>query len=212
MRNLFLVLALIAQASPAAADDARVVIFDGRDMRPWETKSFHGHTRYTPLEIDGRGALRADSRNSASGLYRLGRIDLKRTPYLHWSWRIERAPAGNDERTKGGDDYAARVYVVLSGGALFWKTRAINYVWSNAHPAETMWPNAYTARTRMVAVNTSDDARGEWIEIKRDVAADFRRVFGEAPDHVDAVAIMTDTDDTGQSATAYYGPIYFSTH
>jgi hypothetical protein len=42
------------------------------------------------------------------------------------------------------------------------------------------------------------------------VLADYRRIFGEEPGAVDAVAIMTDTDNTGASATAWYGDIRFA--
>ena len=40
---------------------------------------------------------------------------------------------------------------------------------------------------------------------KRNVFEDYRRVFGQDPPKVDAIAIMTDTDKTGEEAVAYYG-------
>ena len=45
---------------------------------------------------------------------------------------------------------------------------------------------------------------------RRNVRADFRELFGESVRYVDAVAIMTDTDNTGGTAVAYYGDITFS--
>jgi hypothetical protein len=38
---------------------------------------------------------------------------------------------------------------------------------------------------------------------------DYRRAFGEDPPKVGAVAIMTDTDNTGEQAVAWYGAIRF---
>lgn len=42
----------------------------------------------------------------------------------------------------------------------------------------------------------------------RDVE-DYRQAFGEDPPKVGAVAIMTDTDNTGEQAVAWYGAIRF---
>ena len=38
---------------------------------------------------------------------------------------------------------------------------------------------------------------------------DYRRAFGEDPPRIGAVAIMTDTDNTGEEAVAWYGAIRF---
>ena len=94
---------------------------------------------------------------------------------------------------------------------MFWRTRAINYVWSNKQPVGTSWLNAFTGNARMIAVESGSKRIGQWISERHDVNADYRRLFGEEPGRVDAVAIMTDTDNTGTTATAWYGDIWFST-
>ena len=43
----------------------------------------------------------------------------------------------------------------------------------------------------------------------RNVLEDFRQAFGTDPPLITGVAIMTDTDNTGESATAYYGDLVF---
>ena len=100
--------------------------------------------------------------------------------------------------------------MVCSGGLFFWRTRAINYVWSSNQSVGSSWPNAFTGRARMVAVESGAAKAGRWVDERRDVLADYRRLFGSDPGDVDAVAIMTDTDNTGLSATAWYGDIWFS--
>ena len=50
---------------------------------------------------------------------------------------------------------------------------------------------------------------GRWIDERRDVLADYRTLFGEDPPMISGVAIMTDTDGTGESALAWYGDISF---
>ena len=42
---------------------------------------------------------------------------------------------------------------------------------------------------------------------RRNVHADYRRAFGEVPPPINGIHIMTDTDDTREFATAYYGDI-----
>ena len=74
--------------------------------------------------------IRAESRGAASGLVKEIRLDPRSAPILRWSWKIERTLPSGDERTKAGDDYAARVYVVFPN-SLFWRTRAVNYIWAN---------------------------------------------------------------------------------
>ncbi|MEK7323427.1 MAG: DUF3047 domain-containing protein [Pseudomonadota bacterium] len=193
-----------------AAADQRIDLFNGANLSDWQPKEFTGQTQYSLVSADGRPALLARSRASASGLYREIDIDLTQTPYLHWSWRIDNILGGHDETAKSGDDYPARVYVVVSGGVFFWRTRAVNYVWSSNRPVGSTWPNAYTGNAKMIAVRSGGGELGLWREERRNVRDDLRRLFGEDITRINAVAVMTDSDDTGGAATAYYGDLYFS--
>jgi hypothetical protein len=200
-------LPVISWAEGERVDIAR---FSRGDLNGWQTKVFSGETRYSLESPDGRFALRADSSAAASGRYREVSVDLNKTPILNWTWKVGGILTGNDERTRAGDDYPARVYVVFSGGLMFWRTRAINYVWSNKQPIDSRWPNAFTDHAHMIAIESGSDRVGQWISECRDVRADYWRAFGEEPGRVDAVAIMTDTDNTGTVATAWYGDIWFT--
>ncbi|HHM05602.1 MAG TPA: DUF3047 domain-containing protein [Gammaproteobacteria bacterium] len=203
------VLAAACSAPPVPGGEI-IEIFDGRSLAGWENKAFQGQTRYRLVQDGDRPALRADSHAAASGLVRKIEIDLERTPYLNWSWRVEGTLGKLHEREKSGDDFAARVYVIVSGGLLFWRTKAINYVWANTSPAGDAWPNPYTHRAHMVALESGAAHAGQWRSERRNVRDDFRRWFGENVSHIHAVALMTDTDDSAGQARAYYGPVYFS--
>lgn len=210
---LYLSLALILQVSLAQSAHSETVTvgaFSQGSLDGWEEQSFSGHTDYRLVSTDGRQALRAISQSAASGLDRKVRIDLDRTPYLHWSWKVDNTLGNVDETTRQGDDYPARIYVVSSGGLFFWNTRAISYVWASRLPRGKDWPNAYTDHAHMLAVQSGEERLEQWIEERRDVRADFSRMFGRDVDHIDAIAVMTDTDNAGGRATAYYGDIYFS--
>lgn len=203
-------LACLPIAAWAEGQRIDVARFSQGDLKGWQTKVFSGKTFYALRKEGDRTVLHADSNAAASGLYRETSIDLGKTPILNWTWKVDNILTGNDERTKAGDDYPARVYVVFSGGAMFWRTRAINYVWSNKQPTGSSWFNAFTSNAGMIAVESGGDRTGRWMNESRDVLADYRRLFGEEPGQVDAVAIMTDTDNTGAAATAWYGDIWFT--
>ncbi|WP_018861533.1 MULTISPECIES: DUF3047 domain-containing protein [unclassified Thioalkalivibrio] len=185
-------------------------IFSPADILNWETRAFEGETQYKSVEIDGRHAVHASCDNSASGLYLKKTIDLERTPILEWSWRVDKTFTGIDETTRAGDDYPARVYVVKDGGLLRWRTRAINYVWASEKPEGADWPNAYASQARMLAVRSGPPAEtGQWFSQRRNVREDFQRLHDRAVDSIDAIAIMTDCDDTESTIEAWYGEIRF---
>ncbi len=86
---------------------------------------------------------------------------------------------------------------------------AINYVWDGRAARGEIVRNAYTSRVKMIVVESGSADLDRWIEERRDVAADYRNAFGADPPMISGVAIMTDTDNTGESAVAYYGDIAF---
>ena len=208
MRILF----LLAAWFPMIALGADVVVseFQNNSLAGWDTHEFEGETRYTLVENDGRTVLQAVSNQAASGLIKRIPIDLRKTPYLHWRWKVEKLPVIDNERTKKGDDFAARVYVVISGGIFFWRTLALNYVWSANQPRGLDWPNPFTSNAHMVSVRGKEDPTGVWFEETRNVREDLRRYFGDDIDQIDGIALMTDTDNSKGSAVAYYANIRFS--
>lgn len=205
------IVALAAASFVLAAATVPVGEFSQGKLDGWESKAFKGKTDYALVDLNGRTALRAQSHAAASGLLREIRVDLNQTPYLNWSWCAQNTLDKLDEQTKSGDDYPARIYVVVSGGLAFWRTRSLNYVWASTTPRGRTWPNAYAGdHVIMLALRSGTAEVGQWRQEKRDVRADLQSYFGESISHIDAVALMTDTDNSGRSAVAYYGDIYFS--
>ena len=210
MKRIALALALLSATLFAADMIVPIGQFSRGDLSDWKERSFDGHTEYRLFRNNAHTSLRAHSKGAASGRFKEVRIDLEETPVLHWSWKVDNLLQGVNEQSKPGDDYPARVYVVFSGGLFFWNTRAINYVWSSNQPVGTTWSNAFTGNAKMVAVESGEERLGQWVNEQRNVAEDYRRLFGGEPGTVDAVAIMTDTDNSGQSAIAWYGDIWFA--
>ncbi|MDY0269789.1 DUF3047 domain-containing protein [Trichloromonas sp.] len=209
---LILLTCLLGVLLPSAAwaDDLVVSRFATEGTAGWESKRFKGTTRYRIVQADGRTVLEARAEAAASGLTKKITFNPRTHRYLKWRWKISATVPGGDARMKQGDDYAARLYVIFPD-RFFWRTRALNYIWANKLPVEEFVPNAFTANAMLLAVESGPAKAGRWVEEKRDILADFRRVFGEDPPEAGGIAIMTDTDNTGAEATAWYGDILIST-
>jgi hypothetical protein len=202
-----------ASPAPRSADPpSKVAIgrFSEGSLAGWKERSFSGSTAYEINQVNARGALSASCDAAASGLYRQGPIDLDETPYLHWSWRVDRTYGQDlDEHQKSGDDFPARVFVVVKGGVFGLQARALNYVWSSSQDSGARWSSPYSDRVKMIAVDAGPPT-GQWHTHRRDVRADFERAYGFAIDTLDAVAVMTDCDDSKSRGIAHYGDIYFT--
>jgi hypothetical protein len=185
-----LALAFLLIAPSAVSESLVLGNFSAGDLSGWKPKVFQGETSYTLVADGERRVLKAESNGAASGLF----------------WKIGGTIPNGNERTKEGDDYAARVYVVFPR-TLFWRTKAINYIWANKLPKGESLPNAFTSNAMMVAVESGDGKAGTWVTEERNLYEDYRRLFGEEPPEIGAVALMTDTDNTGGKAVAYYGDI-----
>jgi hypothetical protein len=208
-RTAFLVLTLLF-AAPGPEASAEIVVgnFSAGELSGWRSRAFRGETSYRLVEDAGRTVLAARSLAAASGLIKEVRIDPRDCPILRWSWKIDHTLRKGDGRTRAGDDYAARIYVVFPRG-LFFRTRAINYIWANKLPKGAILPNAYSSSAVMVAVESGNDKSGTWVREERNVYEDYKAIFGEEPPAIGAVALMTDTDDTGEETQAWYGDIAF---
>lgn len=185
-------------------------------------------TRYSLVGEAGRTVLMAEADRSMSGLIHSVRVNTRRFPLLRWRWKIAAPVANADMRTKNGDDYAARVYVMFDYpvARLPLSTRlkmkvaesvygqklpsaALNYVWDNRQSVGTIEPNAYTNRARMIVARSGAAEANTWVTETRDLRADFLAAFGEQAPNVVAIAIATDTDNTGGKAQAWFGDLEF---
>ena len=113
--------------------------FESGDLSGWKEQRFKGRTQYALVKVNGKQALMAKSSSSASGLYKSVEIDIEKTPYLNWSWRVENTLRGLDETTKTGDDYPARIYVIFRNVGIFLRSRTLTYVWSSSQPIDSSW-------------------------------------------------------------------------
>jgi hypothetical protein len=192
----------------SAAGPAQILLDDFEDglSADWVIKDFVGRTSYRVVKDADGHSLRAESQAAASGLIYEVDYDPMEYPGLSWRWKIDDVIANGDARLKSGDDYPARVYVVFPHW-FFPKTRTLNYIWANRLPKGESLPSPYAQNSIMLALESGPGRRDAWVTVRRNIVEDFRRVFGEDPPPVGAIAIMTDADDTGGKALAWYDDI-----
>ncbi len=202
----------LVSSSLANATTLHMGEFSQGSLSGWEEKEFEGKTQYSFVfdEQIKQQVLKAESNQGASGLFREQRIDLNKTPYLNWSWKTSSFFPNINENEKAGDDFVARIYIVVDGGFFFWKTIALNYVWSSSHHTGEKWDNPFTSNATMYAVDSGMENLGVWQHYKRNIKEDLKNIVGKDEQYIDAIAIMTDTDNAGLSATTYFGDIFFT--
>jgi len=196
--------------------------------KPLTFKNIDQHTVYSLVKDGEAVVVKAESRASASGLIRETKIDPREFPILQWRWKVGNVLKKGDVRRKEGDDYPARIYVTFEYDpqklSFLDRTKyglvkafygqypplaALNYIWESQAPKGTLVPNPFTERAMMIVVESGAEKLNQWITEERNIPEDYRRAFGEDPPMINGVALMTDTDNTGESAVAYYGDIFF---
>ena len=219
-------------ATPAPADGAvSIMERSGVGGLPagWEPWILHPKKRKTRYETRGRNGdtvVWAHADSAASGLARRLNLDPSATPWIEWRWRVDTLVEGADNTDRYAEDSPVRIVLTFDGdrsrlsakdAMLSELARSLTgeempyatlmYVWSNELPVGTVVHSRRTDRIRKMVIESGPAGLNRWLDYERDIEADFMRAFGELPSRLTGVAIMTDTDNTGGSARAWYGPV-----
>lgn len=195
---------------------------------PWEPFVLPGKT-FVPFEVaevDGRPALQVQAQASVSILRQRFDVPLQHLGAMKFSWRVDGLPLDARLSETDREDAPVRILLAFDGDKSRWSARqhrlsemsrlltgeplpyaTLMYVWSPHDAADTVVVNPRSDRVRKLVVETGDARVGQWVDYRRDVRADFIRVFGEEPGPLLAVALMTDTDNTRSQLTAWYGAL-----
>jgi hypothetical protein len=216
---------MVLEVGKFSASPVGTAMPDG--WKPLTFKKIPKHTSYEVVKDGGVTIVRAVSEAAASGLIKAVVIDPKEFPIVRWRWKINNVLQRSDVALKEGDDFPARLYITFeydpdkvsfgkklkfkAGQALFGDIpiAALNYIWETKTPVGTIVENAYTDFAKMVVVESGTQNVGIWIDEERNIYEDYKKAFGEEPPMINGVAIMSDTDNTKEHATAYYGDIVF---
>jgi hypothetical protein len=187
-------------------------------------------TDYRIVRRDGRQVLEAHAARSTSGLASSVDIDPQRTPWLSWSWRVDRFPDGisiaDDER----DDSPARIVLAFDGDAGTLRLRdrmfadlvelvtgqslpfaTLMYAWDGVAAPEQVIAYPRSSRIQYIVVERGAQRTGRWLAYRRNVRDDYRRVYGAEPGRIRQVGVLCDSDDLSLDLSAWFGDIAFST-
>lgn len=180
----------------------------------WETLDFSKIPEKTIYQVVGDeqfgAVIHARSKAAAGGLVKPVIAKADEFPTLRWSWKIDRIINGSAVGSKKGDDFPARILVSFKtheNGPASAFDNVICYVWADHDPVGTFMKNPFHDHIMTIVVANNDNETGKWLEMSRNVAADYFAAFGVHPVWISAVSLMTDSDNTGTETRAWYGPI-----
>lgn len=206
------------QAGPLAPDplveDWRAMPRGSRGVPPgwrkYETPGGRPAYDFTVVEDAGRRALELKSAADHSTIAKEVHVALEATPLVEWEWKVLSLPRGADLRERATSDATGHFFVIWPRFPGLLRSRLIGYVWDRTLPIGTIVKSTKTSTVTFIVVRRGEDALGHWLPERRNVVDDHRRVFGEAPDAPQAVALSIDTNDTGSTAAARFGRIAFT--
>lgn len=180
-------------------------------------------------KVDGTPVIKATSEQAISSVNTPLRADPFEFSYLEWEWKIDEVLQSGNLTEKDGDDFVARIYVTFDypvsdlpfGQKLKYRVyktftsfdiplRSLNYVWASKEDVGTIAESPFTNWVQYIVVNSGNDEAGKWVSLKRNIVEDYREAFGEEPREITGITIMTDSDNTGESTKAWFGPITLS--
>jgi len=192
------------------------------NWQPFFFPKIKNHTKYSIEKSEGLHCLRAESKASASAIVYKDSFNVYEYPRVAWRWKVSNVYAKGDARTKEGDDYPMRVYIMFEydpaqAGAvermryglmkmLYGKYpphSSLSYVWANKDDPETIMTSPYTDRAKMVFLEKGVRKVGTWQDETVNVVEDYQKAFGTNPPARARIAIMNDSDNTGESSMSY---------
>ena len=223
---IFVLLFFFLQVLTAFTASPDVLFRENFDsLAQWEPLTFpkiKAHSTYTLVSERGKSILKAESRAAASAIIYRRIFNIYENPRIRWRWKVTQLSNRGNPREKTGDDYPIRIYVMfqydpdkaaLGESLIYGATKAIygkypphstlNYVWTGSNISERIIVSPYTEKARIVILERGKERLGQWVEESVNVLEDYRKAFGKDPPAMAGLAVMSDTDNTGESAEAY---------
>jgi hypothetical protein len=218
-RAVVTALALLVAATAWAAD--QVVIEDWKGAKvgatglpaEWKAQNW-GSPKYDNLVIvenSGKKVLHLKSQDDSSTINKdiKGKVSLKETPILEWTWKSVMLPRGANSCVSATDDQAGQIFVTWPRFPEAVRSRIIGYVWDTTQPVGTICKSEKTGMITYVVVRSGPADLGKWVTERRNVVEDFRKIYGDAPDDPGAVSVSIDSNDTHSTSEAMMGTILF---
>lgn len=183
-------------------------------------------THYQLVTDQGQTVLQADAVASASALLHELNLDPQQQPWLEWRWKIKNHIKAANNRYRATEDSPVRILLAFDGDKdslpfseqIMFETGKIvsghempyatlMYIWEQTAPVGSIIAHTRTGRLKMLVAASGHAGIGQWHQLSRNIVDDYQRAFGEKPGRLIGVGVMTDTDNTGATAQAWYGDI-----
>lgn len=139
---------------------------------------------------------------SASLIMQADGVDITKTPFLRWQWRVLDLPKGADGRIRSKDDQAIGIYI---GTGSAFNNKSISYRWDTDTPKGESGNATYgmgNIKIKWFTLKNKEDLKpGIWVTEERNVAEDFKNAWGFYPDKV-YISISCNSQYTDSSASA----------
>jgi hypothetical protein len=157
--------------------------------------------------------IRASSAGGAGGVARRISVDPHNYPVLTWAWKIDKVIDRSSLTEQSGDDFPVRLLVSFAppASANSGRETTLCYVWTAREQVGSIAINPHRDHVATVVVASGPERATTWQEFSANLLDDHIKAFGEEPGMLRGIALMTDTDDTGASAQAWYGPVFLRT-
>lgn len=164
------------------------------------------HEQFVVMEEKGNRFLRAYTRGEAQRISLpddVVRWDLTTHPRLSWRWRALQLPHG--AREDKVNDSGGAVYVSFAKKDWLGRPLSIKYVYSTILPVGTV---VSTGNVKILVAASGVDGIGRWVQVERDVVADYRRLFGaDPPQDPFTITLWSDSDNTRSVAEVDFDDI-----
>ena len=203
----------VAWASDLVVEDWSKVPVGHKGIPPeWKGQQW-GSPAYdvTVVEDGGKKVLHLRSKNEGSTISKevKGKVNLKETPILEWSWKMVTLPKGGNSCIKATDDQAGQVFVMWPRFPEQVRSQIIGYVWDTTQPVGTTCKSEKSGMVTYIVVRSGAGEVGKWITERRNVAQDYRKIYGDVPENPGAVSVSIDSNDTGTYSESFVGAIVF---
>jgi hypothetical protein len=210
---LLLLVAAVAGASDLVVEDWSSYAV-GTKGKPtgWKEQSW-GSPKYDFAIVANESAkvLHLRSANEGSTISKdiKGKVNLKETPIIEWSWKVTGLPKGGNSCRKATDDQAAQVFVVWPRFPEAVRSRIVGYVWDSTQPVGTMCKSEKSGTVTYIVIRSGAADLGKWFTERRNVAEDFKKIYTEDPEPPSAVSVAIDSNDTQSTSESFIGTILF---
>ncbi|MBP1735437.1 MAG: hypothetical protein H6Q53_1724 [Deltaproteobacteria bacterium] len=216
---------LLAVSSSYSQDVGILFREDFNNLNNWRPLYFPKISRHSTYMVVNNGSesfLKAESNASASALVYKEDFNVYDYPQARWGWKVNSVYQNTAPEKKSGDDYPIRVYIIFkydpdAAQALdkikygmakkiygeYPPHSTLTYVWANKEEQKTIITSPYTNKAKLITLKKGNGKTGMWQNEEVNVLQDYKKAFGTDPPAVANIAIMNDSDNTGQRSVSY---------